>query len=527
MAQSFKLPSGTTSLGGYTPKIVIVDDDEAHLQFIRLIMAREEYKTELQLFPSPEEGFAYLVENEADLILLDVMMPGMSGFELLEKLRANPSTKDTPVIFLTSTQDTEHVVRAFEAGAVDYIAKPINSAILTARIGGVLQRKYLENELRLHNRELERLNRFKDELVSVISHDLRSPMAAIEVICQNWKNQTFQGKEDQNESNRIDRIINQSRLARRLVDNFLDYDKMEHGRLVPEPSFFPLNELIVGCAEDEQPLLQARELELELDVPEEVLLVFGDREMMAQAVRNVLGNAIKFAKHTISLRASCEGLSQEQGGTLTVSITDDGPGIPPEKLATIFEKYSKADPNLSGTGLGLYITREVLSIHQGNVSVSSEPGKETTFLLQVPLVYRPEDLPDLGDLAEEPVVIVSSSKTTAALLEGILSEAGLIGVTTVVSERPELEEIQVNGPKLVVLDAPQDSLQLTHLAKLLPMRQQAIWLVHGEQKASKELMETTGDDLPFLASPVDPLRFLQLVASLLRGQIPEGATLFG
>ena len=525
MKHILKLPANAKSIGTYTPKIAIVDDDEAHLQFIRLIMAREAYNTEVFLFNDPEKGLAYLKENPVDLVLLDVMMPGMTGFQLLEKLREDQLTAELPVIFLTSTQDTEHVVRAFEAGAVDYIAKPINSAILTARIGGVLHRKYLENELRLQNQELERLNRFKDELVSVISHDLRSPLAAIEVICQNWKEQQETSGTDTPKSGRIDRIINQSRLARRLVENFLDYDKMEQGRLVPEPTFFPIEELIHSCAEDEHPLLQDRNLELEIKLPEEQLLLFADREMLAQAIRNVLGNAIKFASQRITFQITADKLSNQSGGILRMVISDDGVGIPEEKIAFIFDKYTKADSGASGTGLGLFITRQVVQLHHGWITASSRPGQETIFTMEIPLLYRPEDLPDMEDLAQEPVAILSPDRHTATLLEGILSEAGMLGVSTIVGTEMDIEVLQKSHPRLIVADLQQESTQLSSLSQIIHQLDPEIgWLLHGPEQLMEDFLKTSAEPHPFLTTPVDPLRFLRMAAMLLRGEVPDDAT---
>ena len=295
---------------------------------------------------------------------------------------------------------------------------------------------------------------------------------------------------------------------------------------MPEPTFFSIHELIHNCAEDENPLLQDRNLELDIDLPDETLVLFADREMMAQAVRNVLGNAIKFASKRIEIKASAENLSPQMGGTLVLTIADDGGGIPPDKLPSIFEKYSKADPGASGTGLGLYITQQVMNLHHGEVSAVSEPGRETRFTFRVPLLYRPGDLPDLGDLAQEPVAIVSSSRQTASLLEGILSEAGMVGVSTLVADTPEIEELEKNHPRLVVADLNQELSNLSHLSQLIPKLPPGVgWLLHGPEQLTQDFLKTAAEPHPCLSSPVDPLMFLRMAAMLLRGgEVDKSAT---
>ena len=284
----------------YLPRVLIVDDDESHLQFIKMIIMKGPFACDLVLCSDPSWALDYVKSNRVDLVLLDVMMPDIDGFEVNSVLKADPNTADTPVIFLTSTQETDSVVRAYESGAVDFIAKPINSAVLTARMQAVLQRIRLENELRLRNQELEELNRFKDEMISVCSHDLRAPLAAIDVICQGLAQ--LHGAEDQVEGKRqVDKIINQSRMARRLVENLLDYDKIEEGMLIPSPSFFQVRDFLELCAEQEQPLIQAKQFEFSVNLPEADIIGFGDRELLAQAVRNILGNAIKYAGSKIDL----------------------------------------------------------------------------------------------------------------------------------------------------------------------------------------------------------------------------------
>lgn len=512
---------------GMIPKIMIVDDDESHLQFIKLILLRESMTCELILYSNAPEALEYLRKTEVDLVLLDLMMPEMDGFEMMDALKGRESTAGIPVIFLTSTQDTDYVVRAFEHGAVDYIAKPINSAILTARVLAVLQRKYLENELKLRNQELERINRFKDELLSVCSHDLRSPLAAIEVICHSLKADMGENSPPAGKGP-VDRIVKQSRLARRLVENFLDYNKIEEGMLVPSPTLFMARELLTACVEDEQPLIFAGELELELTLPDEETIVFGDRELLAQAVRNVLGNAIKFAKGRIALTGGLRQAEAERGGHLVITVTDDGPGIKPELIGKVFEKYSKQDPGASGTGLGLYITKVAVELHGGTISADSKPGEVTSFTISIPHAFRRERLPDLSEFAETEVLIVSGSKTTALLLESLLQEGGMLRVGSVTTEKTPEEAVLADPPRLVVADLNSAGLNLFHMAKIINKAQPSLrWIFYGSTSEVESFSKLVNVPYAHLETPFNPLVYLNLFASLAGESYPENATVVG
>ena len=501
--------------GGYIPKIMIVDDDDAHLQFIRMVILKENFTCELTLCNSGLQALEMLRRNPADLVLLDVMMPKMDGFQVTAQLKKDPVTRDIPVIFLTSSQETHHVVRAYEGGAVDFISKPINSSVLAVRIHSILQRIQLENELKLRNQELLQINRFKDELLSVCSHDLRSPLAAIEVICRSLQDR---GDGASGEDYRLlaDKILNQSRLARRLVENLLDYDKIEEGMLLAAPSFFQVREFLLACAEQEQPVVQAQDLELKVNLPEAETLLFGDHELLAQAVRNILGNAVNYAASTVLFTARMEGFSPAEGGRLVVEISDDGPGIDPAKREAIFSKYTKIDPSGGGSGLGLYIASKVVEMHAGKISAGAGDGWATTFTLSLPNAFAPEVLPDLSSLCEAHGVVLSPSKFTAQLLEGVLAEAGMVNVRTEISDAPGPELFGRQRPQFAIVDLDSAEMNFFKLAKTInqvtePMK----WIFYGAPGQVETLEKLGRVPHLHLPAPLNPLVLLNGVKSLL------------
>ncbi|HUJ77242.1 MAG TPA: hybrid sensor histidine kinase/response regulator, partial [bacterium] len=446
-------------------------------------------------------------------ILLDVGMPRQDGFDVFGQIKAMPQHRETPVIFLSAFKETESVLRAFEMGAVDYLTKPILSPILVARIRSILQHQDLQNELRQRNEELEDSNRLKDEMLSICSHDLRSPLTAIDLICQ-FLQDSLAGKSGHAPKTLINRIINQSRLARRLVDNLLDLNRIEEGRLVPTPSFFNMRELLAACAEDEMPVLQAREVRLEQQLPPESCLCFGDREMIAQVVRNVLGNAIKFARTRVEL--VCQVLEPEAGerSTLLVTVRDDGPGIGAEQLPTIYNKFQKGDHQSVGSGLGLFIARKLLEMHGGRVEAQSTPGKGTMLLLTIPNAFTASLLPDLAPHHAARVLILSTSKVNGQVLESMLVEAGLLHVDLAGVDdgtgRPAAP------PDVLVVDAMEaDRDLLAALAQALPAGLACPRVVLGNAQEAAALPCTLQEGMVRLEPPLNPLTYLRAVEQAL------------
>jgi len=360
--------------GDAEPTIVVIDDEPANLQIIKMAVVREQFRCNLVLLDGARKGLDFLEHHPVDLLLLDVVMPGMNGFEMFAQLKAEPRWADIPVIFLSAVNETRYIIQGLEMGAVDYIGKPLISQVLTARFRSVLRMKFLQRELRKRNQELEDANRLKDEFLSFCSHDLRAPISAIELTCQFLSDQFVTdtaGKAPPEAQELLERIVNQTRLARRLVENLLDMNKIEEGRVVPQPTFFSPRELLQGCVQDHQPMILARNLAIEEDLPAENIVCFGDREMIAQAIRNVLGNAVKFARKRIRVLSRVEGAQAEAGGLWRLEIADDGMGLPPGQEEAIFNKYAKSDLRGPGYGLGLYIAQQTIRLHHGTISARS------------------------------------------------------------------------------------------------------------------------------------------------------------
>lgn len=519
-------PLGSDANSGFVSRILIVDDDEAHLDFIKAVILKERFNCWLTLCSGAREALEFVRHNPLDLMLLDVMMPEMNGLEMIRRMKQDPQTALVPVIFLTSSQETDAILQAYEAGATDFIAKPVNSAVLAARMQAILQRVGLENELKLRNQELLQINRIKDELLSVCSHDLRAPLAAIEVICQRLGADMAETAEPDCKI-QLGKIVTQSRLARRLVENLLDYHKIEEGMLVPSPSFFGVRDFLTICAEQEQPQIQNKGLTLRSKLPDEDLVAFGDRDLLAQAVRNILGNAVKFACKNISLTARLEASEDDAdgGSRLIISITDDGPGIDPDRSGQIFQKYTKADPNDSGSGLGLYIASKAVEAHAGSLTVASDPGRDTIFTIALPHAYSRDQLPDLSTVSEARGLILSASKCSVGLLEGVLTEAGMLDVNVCTDDLACLDMLELQTPEFVVIDLENPACSTFNLVKLINRAGLGVHLIfYGSAFQIEEFSKYV--NIPFipLASPLEPMELLRLIGDLLLKKSGEEKT---
>ncbi len=500
------------------PRIMMIDDEISNLQIVKIILMRENFQSDLLLYDNGHDALEFLRGHPVDLILLDLAMPGMDGFEVMTHLRENPATAEIPVIFLSAYQETEYILKAFALGATDFIAKPIISPVLTARIRHLIETRRLQTELRRSNGELVNTNRLKDELLSICSHDLRAPLNAIELICQ-FLSDAAHGTEAQTPADLINRIVSQTRLARRLVENLLDLNRIEEGRLIPAPSFFPVEELLRSCVDDALPTLQARKLRHTLELPPELLLCFGDREMIAQVLHNILNNAGKYAQSRIDVRADVEALSAESGGQLVLSVADDGRGIPAAQQHSIFEKYAKLEAQGSGSGLGLYISRQMVELHHGHIAVQSQPGQGTRFVVTLPHVFQVAQLPDLAACQQHRVLVASASKPTAQLLESVLIEAGMIEVSQV-GTAAQVERLAGQGaPALAVLDVQSELLAGQLLERLTQAASRPAWILYGEPGDTGRFAQRLRGPSAQLQRPLNPLVYLRQVRRLLE---PDG-----
>jgi len=354
--------------------ILLVDDTRANLVAMTALL--EELGHPVITAQSGAQAIECLRQNEVALILMDVQMPGLDGFQTVAKIRAEKQWGSIPVVFLTAIHDDpEHEERGYALGAVDYVAKPFRSEVLVAKLRALVSWHERGEELRREAEELarERATRAERErILGVVSHDLRSPLATIRTGADFLLASAL--TEDQAKiAHRIER--NAERMSR-LINDLLDYTRLQGGPLKIRPKPSSLAEIVVESIEDLQQSCPRR-IQLSVETRSSAT-VDGDR--LAQAVANLVLNAVQHSDD----RAQVAVVLREHDDAFELSVWNEGE-LRGADQASIFEPFRRSESS-AGMGLGLYITQQIARAHGGDITVSSSPAAGTTFRMTLPVI---------------------------------------------------------------------------------------------------------------------------------------------
>ena len=360
------------------PDILVVDDTPANLRLLSEMLKSQGYKP--RLVPSGKLALNAARAIPPDLILLDIRMPEMDGYEVCERLKADPQLKETPVIFLSALDETANKVKAFAAGGVDYITKPFRLEEVLARVETHLSLRRQTRQLEESYAALQRLENMRDNLTHMVVHDMRSPLAVIGgflSLLESFEagNLSANGLQFIREARHsIDELVE-------MVTSMLDVSKLEAGRLKLHRTASDLASLARDVLRRFEPIRGARRLVL--DAPADPLILPVDAGLISRVMQNLAGNAFNYTAADGSIRIAVS----RAGPHARIAVTDDGPGIPPAYHDRIFEKFVQVeDLNAKvGTGLGLAFCKLAVEIHGGRIGVQSEVGKGSTFWFTLPL----------------------------------------------------------------------------------------------------------------------------------------------
>ncbi len=354
--------------------ILIVDDVPKNIQLVAKFLTREGYL--LYFAQSGETALKQISSQNFDLILLDVMMPGMDGFEVCRRIKELENAKDIPVIFLTAKTDDEAIGKGFQLGGVDYLTKPFNPTELIARVKTHLS-------LRQREKELKELNSTKDTLLSVISHDLRTPFFNImglgELLLSNYKEY-----DEEMIKELITNMVDASRVTHNLLDNLLNWTRIQTGRINYEPGYLDLEKVIQETLQLIETQANSKNVRCKYEIAKKCG-VYADLNMVQTIFRNLLTNAIKYSMRggEVIVKVS------KTAGFAVIEVIDSGVGMPAEKVKSLFSANKfKSTPGTEqepGSGFGLVLTFEFIYKNHGEISVESIEGKGSTFRFTLPL----------------------------------------------------------------------------------------------------------------------------------------------
>lgn len=367
------------------PRLLIVDDTEDNLDLLEFALRKK--RVDIFRASNGMECLAIAEKRIPDMILLDIQMPVMDGFETLRRLKENPVTKKIPVIFLTAAKkDAQSIERGIMMGAEDYLMKPIDTDELLARVRSITR-------LITVQRELEAT---KERFFAMLIHDLRSPLAGISDAVDFVVRSVEQGKPlEKIHMDLLNITLSSTQNLLEMVNDLLDLSKYQAGSIPLELKQIPVTMAVDQAALHMSSRFEKKGIRVVRDTVDGTPEALIDQQKMNQVLTNLLSNAFKFTPEggTVTIRIAPVPPStdaQAEIPMVEISVADSGIGIKAEELPNLFQYYHQVSSakfvKYKGTGLGLVICKLIVEAHKGTINVTSEVGKGSTFTIHIPAV---------------------------------------------------------------------------------------------------------------------------------------------
>ena len=362
-------------------KLLVVDDVQTNVLLLKALLGKEGYG--ILVANNGQEALEVIRNENPDLILLDVMMPGMDGFEVAERLKSEEFRCEIPIIFLTALDDTQSIVNGFKLGVGDFISKPFRKEELMVRIKHQLSLVAARRIIEEKNEELRKTIAGRDKMYSVIAHDLRSPMASMKMLLNTIMMSVEKDKIDPDIFDMLEMSNKTSEEVFSLLDNLLKWTKSQLGKLTVIPQKLDISGLADGVVEVMNSVAEVKHIKL-IRTDHESFFVYVDIEMIKSILRNLISNAVKFSNPDSEIKV---GIKAEDGKVI-VSVTDSGKGIKKEdqhkllKDSTHFTTYGTNSEE--GSGLGLLLCRDFARKNGGELWFESEENLGSVFSFSLP-----------------------------------------------------------------------------------------------------------------------------------------------
>jgi signal transduction histidine kinase len=547
--------------------ILIVDDEPKNLTVLETVLDDPSYR--LVRASSGEQALLALMANEFAVLVLDVRMPGMTGFELAQMVKDRRKTARVPIIFLTAYyNEDQHILEGYGSGAVDYLHKPVNAPVLRSKvavfaelhrtsralevanrslIAEVAERRRAElrlsdlietldhrvtertNALLASDAQLRETNRRKDEFLATLAHELRNPLAPVRNAVQVLRLQGAATPEVQWASEIVERQV---QAMSRLIDDLMDVSRINQGRIELRRERVDLASVLQDAVDTSRPLIDEFGHQLAVSLPPLKLPLDADPTRLAQAFMNLLNNAAKYMDRGGRIEVSV----RREDNDVLVAVIDRGIGIAPDRLESVFEMFSQVETALErsrgGLGIGLSLTQRLIEMHGGSVRARSRGlGHGSEFLVRLPLAPMPVDEPTadpdppavspVAPGAELRILVADDNKDAADTLAMLLQILGH-RVRQVGDGEAAVDAVADFNPQVVLLDIGMPKLNGYEACRRIRTQPggEAMTLVAvtgwGQADDRRRSQEAGFDQ--HLVKPVDPAVLIDLIAAVGHGQ---------
>lgn len=508
--------------------ILVVDDMATNRMLVRTVLNNYEYKT-LEA-KDGEEALQLLNDHIVDVVLLDVNMPGMNGFEVCKRIRQIEKMKLLPVIMLTSEEDTDSVVHGINSGATDYLTKPFQPNELMARLAAAAERSRLSAELVVARRAAEFANQSKSSFLATMSHEIRTPMNVIIGL----SHLCLQTKLDKTQSNYLEKINHAAKSLLDIINDVLDFSRIEAGKLEFSAENFDLRLCLARVDSLVGYLARDKGLIFEIAIPDGIpYFLRGDAVRLGQVLINLASNAVKFTeKGSVTITIIVNSIKPDSV-ELQFSVRDTGIGLNLKQIDRLFESYNQADNSTyrkyGGSGLGLVISQQLVKLMQGRIWVESELGYGSTFHFTACLGRGDEIEENVMQQANEleaaqlrikdaHILIVEDNPFNQLVIQDLL---GLVGAVTVIVSNgqealgrlaTEKFDLVLMDTQMPVMDGFEAARRIRETAELAGQR--IIAMTGNVTTEDRNQCLAVGMD-DFIPKPIDPNQMYLILAKWL------------